>query len=215
MKPEKIIKIVPPLLLISTLLCGCGLYIVDSGRDFYYLNPEKSPSETGRVIMVELQNKTDYPSISSQVSSVLYRALQKKQLFGISLIPQTHPKWKNLQLNLDKSYNAEELLKIQEELACDAIMIGTITHYQPFPHMSIGMRLKLIDLTDGGLIWAAEQIWDSSDKTTRHRMKKYFQEAKRLGITDKTLREKLSSVSTMEFLNFVSYETASTFDKQK
>ena len=201
-------------LLTAISLAGCSMYTINpGGDDFYYLNPEKDISNTGRAIMVSLQNRTDYPAISPEISEILYRAIQKKQLFGLDIVRRTDPKWINLQLDLDKSYTAEELMKIRKELKTDAILIGSITQYEPFPHMNIGLRLKLIDLDDGQLIWAAEQVWDSSDQTTKYRIKRYYKKTKRLGMLEKSLREKLFSVSSKEFLNFVSYEIAKTMVK--
>ena len=74
--------------------------------------------------------------------------------------------------------------------------------------MTIGLRLKLVDLRDGRLLWALEQIWDNSDKTTEYRIKDYFQYQKRSGFAP--LREQLVTVSPLEFIKFVSYEVAGT-----
>jgi hypothetical protein len=70
------------------------------------------------------------------------------------------------------------------------------------------MRLKLLDLTDGQLAWALEQVWDSGDKTTELRIKDYFQRQKRQGFAP--LREQLAVISPIEFLKFVTYEVAET-----
>jgi hypothetical protein len=74
--------------------------------------------------------------------------------------------------------------------------------------MAIGLRLKLVDLRDGQLLWALEQIWDSSDKTTEHRIKSYFKYQMRSGFAP--LREQLVAISPLEFIKFVAYEVAET-----
>ena len=82
------------------------------------------------------------------------------------------------------------------------------TEFGPYPHMTIGLRLKLLDLRDGQLLWALEQVWDSADKTTESHIKDYFLSQKRTGYAP--LHEQLATVSSLEFIKFVSYEVAET-----
>ncbi|MHC4605278.1 MAG: hypothetical protein ACYS6W_18330, partial [Planctomycetota bacterium] len=75
-------------------------------------------------------------------------------------------------------------------------------------HMAVGLRLKLLDLRDGQLLWALEQVWDSADITTEKRIKEYFKSEKRQGFAP--LHEQLATVSPLEFIKFVSFEVAGT-----
>jgi len=63
-------------------------------------------------------------------------------------------------------------------------------------------------LRDGQLLWALEQVWDSVDKTTEYRIKKYFQSQKRSDFAP--LYERLAVVSPLEFIKFVGYEVSET-----
>ena len=98
---------------------------------------------------------------------------------------------------------------IRETLKCNGVLIGTITEFRPYPHMVIGLRLKLLDLRDGSLLWALEQIWDIDDKKTEYRINNYYQSQKRMDSV--SLMDHLVSVSPLEFIKFVSYEVAGTF----
>lgn len=197
------------LLLPAALLSGCITYNKASApADYYYLNPNKSLATVGRVAIVELDNDSSYPKISADIIEKLYQALQKKQIFGLTIVRQNDPSWRSLQLDLDSKYALKQLSAIRETLKCDAVLLGTITEFRPYPHMTIGLRLKLIDLRDGQLLWALEQIWDSADKTTEYRIKDYFHSQKRSGYAP--LYERLAAVSSLEFIKFVSYEVAET-----
>jgi hypothetical protein len=116
-------------------------------------------------------------------------------------------------LDLKKAYTLEELSAMRKSLNCDAVLIGTVTGYQPFPHLSIGLRLKLIDLYDGQLLWAIEQIWDTADKTTKNRIKEHYSRNNALGSA--ALQEKIGIVSSLKFVKFVTYETAETLKAEK
>jgi hypothetical protein len=197
------------LLLLTVLLSGCrNFYKAPAQAAYYYLNSDKNLTTIGRVAIVELDNDSSYPQISADVTESLYQALQKKQVFGLTVVRQHDPSWRSLQLDLDSTYTLDQLSAIRKTLKCGAILIGTITQYQPYPHTVIGLRLKLLDLTDGQLLWALEQVWDSADKTTEHRIKDYFQHQKRSGFAP--LREELVTVSSLEFTKFVTYEVGET-----
>ncbi|NQT04028.1 MAG: hypothetical protein HQ580_18525 [Planctomycetes bacterium] len=198
------------LLLPMVLLSGCVTYYRTSASeaDYYYLNPDKSLSTIGRAVIVELDNNSSYPKISNDVTQKLYQALQKKQIFGLTVVRQSDSLWRSLQLDLNSEYTLDQIIKIRQTLKCNAVLIGTVTEFRPYPHMIIGLRLKLLDLRDGQLLWALEQVWDSADKTTEYRIKEYFRSQKRSGYAP--LKEQLTSVSSLEFIKYISYEVAET-----
>ncbi|MFC1633486.1 hypothetical protein ACFL5Z_01480 [Planctomycetota bacterium] len=177
-------------------------------QNYYYLNPNKKLSSIGRVVIVELNNESSYTQISTDVTETLFQSLQKKQVFGLTVVRKNDPSWRSLRLEKDSTLDLNQILTIQETLKCDGLLLGTITEFRPYPHMAIGLRLKLLDLQDGELIWALEQVWDSSDKTTEKRIKDYFKSRKGSGLTP--LHEQLAIVSPLEFIKFVSYEVSET-----
>ncbi|MCU0918141.1 MAG: hypothetical protein MUC88_26795, partial [Planctomycetes bacterium] len=91
---------------------------------------------------------------------------------------------------------------------CNGLLLGTVTKYEPYPHMVLGLRLKLLDLTDGQLLWGMEQVWDSSDRTIRKRIQTYLRTRQRSG--QSALQEELVIASPTNFCKFVAYEVAST-----
>jgi hypothetical protein len=197
------------MLLLIVSLSGCISNEMSSPLgDYYYVNPEKSLSMIGRVTIVELDNNSSYPQMSTDITESLYQALQKKQVFGLTIIRQNDPLWRSLQLQGNSTYSLDQISAMYDTLKCDGILIGTITEFRPYPHMAIGLRLKLMDLRDGQLIWALEQIWDSAEKKTESRMRRYFKSQKSTGFTP--LYEQLLDVSPLEFIKFVSYEVAGT-----
>ena len=157
-------------LIVIMFLSGCDTKrTTTSPQDYYYHNHSKSLAMIGRVSIVELGNDSSYPQISGDFTDTLYQALQKKQIFGLSVVRKPDTAWRSLQLGLDAEYGLEQIAAMRDTLRCDGILIGTITEFRPYPHMAIGLRLKLLDLTDGQLLWALEQVWDSADKKTEER----------------------------------------------
>jgi len=197
------------LVLLLLLLSGCtGSKSKKSGPAYFYLNQNRNLSSVGRTILVELSNDSAYPKVSSDVTDALYEAIQKKQLFGINVVRKNDPAWRNLQLDNFTGYSLDQLSAIHKTLKAEAVLRGTITRYEPYPHLILGLRLELLDLKDGQLLWALEQIWDADDKNTQDRVKDFY---------DKTiipfgdgLEKGLGVVSSLKFFKFIAYETAET-----
>src|SRR4030042_2080162 len=157
------------------VLAGCRDYKVsESMLVYYYLNPYKNLSSIGRVVIVELDNNSAFPKISTDVTEALFLALQKKQIFGLTLVHQDDPVWRSLGIKPDSVHTFEQLYEMREMLKCNALLVGTVTQYEPYPHMVIGLRIRLLDLNSGQLLWAVEQIWDSADTAIKSRIRDYF-----------------------------------------
>ncbi|MCD6392682.1 MAG: hypothetical protein J7M40_04160 [Planctomycetes bacterium] len=202
------------LLLLTVLLSGCGLYESHTPlAGYYYLNPDKDLDAVGRTALIELSNDSPFPQSSSMATEALYQALQKKQIFGLAIVRQNDPAWRSFQLDLNTEYTLEQLSVIRKTLNCDAVLVGAVTEFKPYPHMAIGLRLKLVDLTDGELLWALEQVWDTTDRATEERIMDYYSDHKIMGSA--TLEERLGTVSSLKFVKFVAHETSETLRPER
>jgi len=175
----------------------------------YYLNPAKEISQIGRVALIDLSNNSSVHQISPDVTESLYQEIQKKQIFGLIQIRQDNPTWRVLQLDTDANYTLDQVDRIRKTLKCDAVMTGTITIYEPYPHMTLGVRLRLVDLSDGQLIWAIEQVWDTTDNVIRKRIEAYYS-PKRIMFNNDNLSGQLGTVSSLKFFKFVAHEISET-----
>ena len=196
--------------LCPAFLAGCNVIYKTSVRppDYYYINPDKQLGTIGKVALVELGNHSSYPEISTDMTEALFQALQKRQLFSVVVVSQSESKWRSLQLEPTPPFTLDQLSAMQKALQANAVLVGYVTTYRPYPHMSIALRLWLVDLADGQLLWAFEQVWDTADKTTEKRVKQYFQSQTSSGFTQ--MREELVVVSPLRFVKFVAHEVADT-----
>jgi len=177
------------------------------------LNPHKDLKDLGRVVLLELANDSAYPKVSSDITDALYGAIQKRQVFGITVLRCNDPRWQNLQLGKFDDYTLEQLAAMHKSLKADAVLRGTVTRYEPFPHLIIGLRLELTDLTDGQLLWGLEQIWDAADQSTQARIREYYKTS--LLPKADSLEVGLGTVSSLRFIEFVTYEVAKTVKAQR
>lgn len=191
-------------------ICSCTMYRSPvPAADYYYLNPDVDFGQIGRVVLVQLQNNSVYPQISPDVTRALYEEIQKKQLFSLRVIPENDPDWRALELDVDSAIEPQQLFLAARTLQCNAILLGEITEYTPYPHMALALRLRMIKCDDGQLAWAFEQVWDTTDRKTEYRIKKYLAHQTRSG--SETLGEQLVTVSSIKFVKFIAHEVAMTF----
>jgi hypothetical protein len=168
----------------------------------------KNLSAIKSVCLVELQNKTLYPQISEDITESLHQSLQKKQWFNLSLLKQTDATWEALEVKPDSAYTLEQLLAARKLLGTDALLMGTVTSYSPYPRMAMGLQLRLVDLRTGQVVWAIQQIWDTADKATQQRIKKYFDQQLRSDFSP--IGEQLATLSPINFIKFITYEVTET-----
>jgi hypothetical protein len=202
-----------PAALLLGLLGGCASGPNDPMAGSYYLNLHKEPRALGRVALVELDNMSTYPEISRDATEALFLELQKKQLFSLARVSQDDPAWPALRENLDSPQGLQTLLEVRERLKCNGLLVGTVTEYRPYPRLVLGLRLKLLDLTDSRLLWGLEQVWDSSDRSMQKRIQAYFKRP--LGLGPVPLREQVVVMSPLEFVRFAAYETAQTLEPKR
>ncbi|MHC4552279.1 MAG: hypothetical protein ACYSUT_05875 [Planctomycetota bacterium] len=201
------------------MLSGCEIYESYETPLNYYLTSEKDVRSFGRVALIELRNETAVPEVSINFSEALYQELLKKQMFGVMNVPEDDATWRSLQLKRDAEYTFDQLLEMRKTLKCNAVIVGSVTSYKSYPHMAVGVELRMIDLTDGQMLWALEQVWDTTDKPTGHRMRKYYgdwvigtDEVSVIG--PESPNAQLGFVSALKFLKFVAYEASGTFEKK-
>jgi hypothetical protein len=201
-------------LMLTLILAGCGMgKICEPAPTYYYINPHKDLNAVGRVALIELTNDSSYPQISADATEALFEAIQKKQKFGLTVIRQNDPLWRSMSHEMSTAYNFEQLSAMRDTLKSDAVIFGSVTGYRPYPHMFIALRLKLIDLSDGQLLWAIEQVWDTTDKMTQNNIKNFYDHNILPGCD--SLEEKLGTVSSLKFIKFVACEAAETLQDKK
>jgi len=204
------------LVLTLALVGGCRSERTDTAMaGSYYLSIHKDLGKLGRVALVEMDTASSYREITSVLTNELFLEIQKKQVFGVMVVSQDDPAWRLLRENLDSLQALRQLVAAREALNCNGLLVGTVTKYEPYPHMVLGLRLKLLDLADGQLLWGMEQVWDGSDRSVRKRIQAYLKTQQRSGHS--ALQEDLVVTSPINFCKFVTYEVATTLrpDRKK
>jgi TolB-like protein len=199
------------MILLLLMNSGCkilGPITPETGH--FYLSQGGEFPQIARVVVFEFQNYSNDLNISMKLTRAVTESLQKKHLFTIQAFEHSDPAWQKLDLEFASSYSKEELLAIRKQLKADAVLYGSVTRYHPYPHLMVGLHLKMVDLRSGKLLWAIEQVWDSTDKLVERRMKRFYKDYMRSSYGP--MDWELLVTSPRAFNKFVVYEIAETFN---
>jgi hypothetical protein len=195
--------------LILPVLSGCHIIEpVETPQGHYYLNPNGEVATVSRVVLLELENQSTQTELGDQLTRSLADGLSKRHLFAVRTVYRSDELWTTLNLDNITAYSYEDLASISESLKADAVVFGTIKRYTSYPHMLMALHLKMVNVRNGELIWAIEEVWDSTDKNVELRMKRYFSNEMRTG--SQPLNWELLIPSPRAFNKFVVYEVIST-----
>jgi hypothetical protein len=205
-------KALLPMAVMIIPLSSCTLYRPVAGETgHYYINPYADFSTVGKTVVFELDNLSTHPELSTDLTQAITEAVQKRHLFSLSALYRAESAWRKLDLNGSSSYSLEELSVIRQQSKADAVLFGRINQYHPYPHLLVALHLKLIDLRNGKLLWATEQVWDSTDKSVERRMRLYFNTRMRAGF--QPLDWELLITSPRAFNKFIACEVAQTLPR--
>ncbi|MBW8014795.1 MAG: hypothetical protein FVQ82_01290 [Planctomycetes bacterium] len=176
----------------------------------FYRYPDYNLKSIGRVVMLEMENLSANQELGKELTMALSEEIQKKQIFGLDTLYIKDPKWKSLNLSTDSDISMKQLGDIQTRFGAAAVLYGEIVRYRPFPRYSIGLKLELVDCTTGQLLWAIDQVWDSTDAKTEERIKSFFSTQMRSGY--KPMEWEIVMYSPRIYNKFITYEISQTLE---
>lgn len=196
-------------LLLATVALGCGEPRVRSTVG-HYIEPTGKVGQTARVVFVPLFNRSGYPDVERGMTRALLTAIQQKHLFHVELPPRTEEAVPYAEYDGER-FTLRDLASMRRELKCDAVLVGVVNQFQPYPHMQTGLYLRLIDLRDGSLLWAVDHVWDTTEQQTQDVLEYYY--AKYIGLEDNPLKWRVATVSPRAFQRFVAWEVVQTLPR--
>ena len=174
----------------------------------YYVDSPQSLAKINRLVLVELAPDNGGPQIARSMTEALFSALSRRKLFQVDVIYRNDPACRDLPLAKRERFTMDELKAMQANLKCDAILFGSVSHFQTYPRLQLGLRLRLLDLQAGKLPWGIDYVWDTTDKAPQARMKTFFERQMRQGYEPADWR--LARMSPRTFQKFIAYEAVNT-----
>jgi hypothetical protein len=161
------------------------------------------------VVFVELPPVDDYPGLAGDMTVALSQAIQARRLFGLDVVGRDDPRCRELSLTGQSAFTVSQLSKMRKVFRCDAVLLGQIRNFRTHPRTQTGLILRLLDLRRGTLIWAVDDVWDTSDKAVEERIRRFSQARVRQG-GQGPMEWEFALISPKAFEKFVAYEVASS-----
>ena len=102
-------------------------------------------------------------------------------------------------------YRPETVLGIARRFQLDALMIGTVTDRQSFPHQRLSVQLELVAAETGMVVWSGSVQLDSSQRKVRESVEAWAKE--HLGVTEDAEWE-IILLSPSRFARFAAFQVA-------
>jgi len=195
--------------LLALILAGCDTpRDVAWSMDHFLVNPPTELMQIKSVAFIELASPLADAKQAQQLNQWLYDDLQHRGLFNVQRISRNDFRCRELELDVNQPIGIREAQQIRQALGCDAVVLGELYHFQPYPRMQAGVNLRMIDLRNRTPLWGVKHTWDVSDKEVGRRIHKWWRENVRDDY--EPANEDLVQMSPRWFLKFVSHEAVST-----
>lgn len=79
------------------------------------------------------------------------------------------------------AWTAEETLPraflavVRQHTGCDGVLFCRLTAYRPYPPLTIGWNLKLVEAGKGEILWAADEVFDAGNPAVVNSARLYYQ----------------------------------------
>jgi hypothetical protein len=161
-----------------------------------------------RVVFVGLAERNSYPGIAKDMTTALSHAVQARGLFGLDVIHRQDPICEDVSMLDRNGFTIQQITEMRQTFKCDGILLGSINDFVPHPQMKLGVRLRMVDLKRGRILWAVDHVWDTTDKAVENRIQRFFSEQMRSGY--EPMDWQIAMISPRVFEKFIAYELAET-----
>lgn len=188
--PVPAILFVIGLILYICLFTGCAnttvaktaKWEVVNGPDYEVHNVHKLapklPASLRRVAILPLSaepGESDPIATRQSIEPMLQSELDRLNVFEVIRVTRDQMR----QMTGKAEWSAADKLprdfmaNLKEETGCDGVLFPRLTRYRPYPPMALGWSLKLVDLSDGQVWWAADEMFDTADPRVVNSARRY------------------------------------------
>jgi hypothetical protein len=170
----------------------------------YHKSEEYLNTRLHRVLLLPFTVESQRDKVIDEVTDAFYIELQKSAKFEI-IIPQG---FQDILSEQNDIWNrglirSETIVEAKRRYKVDAIMFGTITHYQPYEPPVLGIKIGMFSAISGNIMWSSDAIFDSSEASVIKLVKTYYKEhyKRKQSLYD----WKIIKLSTKRYAQFVAH----------
>jgi hypothetical protein len=194
---------------LTLLPAGCdeGVFVKQEFKVDSCLGSPAELARIERVTFVNLQLDERRTAVAEDFNLALVKAIQDREFMNIDALNRSEELSQQLPTD-GKTLSLDQLSRVRKLTNSDAIICGSITRFQSYPRMQVGLRLQLLDLKKGKVLWIVDHVWDTTDQAVEKRIQEFFKTDLRSGYDP--MQYQLAMVSPKVFARFVAKEVAAT-----
>ena len=110
-----------------------------------------------------------------QLEPVIMEDLAKTGRFEvITVTPEQLRVWTGrVSWRAEEPLPADFLKVLKRALECDAVLFSRVSQYRAYPPLTVGFSFKLVDVETGNFVWAADEVFDSSEPSVVNSARRY------------------------------------------
>ncbi len=141
----------------------------------YHKSAEYDYHNIQRVLLIPFTIESGRDKVVDEVTDAFLVELQKKSTFE-TVIPHEFQDILSDQKDVWSRglIRPETIVEAKNRYNVDAIMVGTITQYQPYEPPVLGIKIGMFSTESGNIMWSADAIFDSSEASVVQLLKSYY-----------------------------------------
>lgn len=164
------------LLLLASTACQTSSKTVHQELDInHYLADERDLDPVRMVMVLPFDGDVAPQEVREHVTNTFVREIAEEGKFIVKPLPPLSDE-EDLILQSEKQgrIDTKELVELCKRFHLDGVIIGRITSYQDYYPPRIGLRCLMVSVHSGGIVWAADMIFNSAKQLTRQDAIRYY-----------------------------------------
>jgi hypothetical protein len=150
------------LLVLLVAVAGCETTSPPAEDPEMELYRSREASSVRRVLVLPFAPETEFPDQAPMVTARFVQALRRGTFTVLPLPDEELTAALAEDVRLRGTIRAEDLVELEREYRADAVIIGTITRFDPYAPQELGLDIKAVSTRTGAVLWSAERLFSAS-----------------------------------------------------
>lgn len=120
-----------------------------------------------RVVVLPFVDAIRAPDQIQMIEDAFVASLRKHQYFEVVTVHES-PLLSEAEQDVFRSgvFQKKTLLAMAERYRADGVLFGIVTHFRPYEPPCLGLKVELVSVGAGDVVWSAKGLFDAGDERT-------------------------------------------------
>jgi hypothetical protein len=141
-----------------------------------YHAPSFDVNSLQRVLLMPLANESPFPCAADEIRAALAAELQCIGQFEVVVAPPTPEVCQAKLVHVRGRFDEAAMAHLARTFKADAILVGAVTQYHPYPPPYLGLTVHLVSPTSAVVVASVDGLWDGRDKKLAKEARVYYRQ---------------------------------------